>query len=233
MTPRGGSRGTRTHKRCWPPPVFKTGSSSGRMASVVKLRGSESNQRPPGSEPGVTTSSNYPGSCFLSGHHFVPMSSGRRNRTLVSWFKAKGLAISRSPSERKCPAGVEPASPDWKPGASAARPRARQSGRRGTRTLKAHRSAAFQAAAVADRLALPSGKKARTSSRSTATFPAAILTIENPGGECKSWTCVPVKCVSSPCRLRASSQSAPAGGVEPPIFGLTGRRLSVWPHRIS
>ena len=44
-----------------PSPVFGTGSSSGRMASV-KLRGLESNQRPPGSEPGVTTNSNYPGS---------------------------------------------------------------------------------------------------------------------------------------------------------------------------
>ena len=29
---------------CQPPPVFKTGSSSGRMASVVKLRRLESNQ---------------------------------------------------------------------------------------------------------------------------------------------------------------------------------------------
>jgi hypothetical protein len=44
-----------------PAPVFKTGSSSGRMTSV-KFRGLESNQRPPGSEPGVTTSSNCPGS---------------------------------------------------------------------------------------------------------------------------------------------------------------------------
>ena len=25
---------------------------------------------------------------------------------------------------------------------------------------------------------------------------------------------------------------APVGGIEPPIFGLTGRRLTVWPHRI-
>ena len=44
MTPKGGSRGTRTHKRHWPPPVFRTGSSSGRMASVFKLRRLESNQ---------------------------------------------------------------------------------------------------------------------------------------------------------------------------------------------
>ena len=42
--PQSGSRGTRTHKRHWPPPVFKTGSSSGRMASVFELRRLESNQ---------------------------------------------------------------------------------------------------------------------------------------------------------------------------------------------
>jgi hypothetical protein len=40
--------------------VFKTASSSGRMTSVFKLRELESNQRPPGSEPGVTANSNYP-----------------------------------------------------------------------------------------------------------------------------------------------------------------------------
>ena len=40
------------------PPVFKTGSSSSRMTSVLRLRKLESNQRPPGSEPGVTTNSN-------------------------------------------------------------------------------------------------------------------------------------------------------------------------------
>ena len=40
---------------------------------------------------------------------------------------------------RECPAGVEPASPGWKTGAFAARPRAHvvSSGRRGSRTLKA------------------------------------------------------------------------------------------------
>ena len=39
-----GSRETRTHKSRSRPPVFKTGSSSSRMASVCKLRGLESNQ---------------------------------------------------------------------------------------------------------------------------------------------------------------------------------------------
>ena len=54
-----GSRGTRTHNGVTAP-VFETGSSSGRMTSE-KFRGLESNQRPPGSEPGVATSSNHPG----------------------------------------------------------------------------------------------------------------------------------------------------------------------------
>ena len=40
----GGSRGTRTHKRPQPPPVFNTGSSSGRMTSSIKLRELGSNQ---------------------------------------------------------------------------------------------------------------------------------------------------------------------------------------------
>ena len=47
-----------------PPPVFKTGPSSGRMASVrldSEFRGLDSNQRPPRSGRGVTTDSNCPG----------------------------------------------------------------------------------------------------------------------------------------------------------------------------
>ena len=41
------------------------------------------------SEPGVTTNSNYPGSCFLAGHSFLSASSGRRNRTLVSSLQSQ------------------------------------------------------------------------------------------------------------------------------------------------
>ena len=55
---------------------------------------------------------------------------------------------------QECPAGVEPASPAWKAGTSAARSRA-HSGRRGSRTLKAHRSTVFETAAIAHWLALP------------------------------------------------------------------------------
>ena len=53
-------------------------------------------------------------------------------------FLATVLPLSYRPTcVRECPAGVEPASPGWKPGTFAARPRARvvsRSGSRGTRT---------------------------------------------------------------------------------------------------
>ena len=72
------------------------------------------------------------------------------------------LADPRSSVQLKCPAGVEPAWPAWKAGASAARPRARtsQGGRRGSRTLKAHRSTVFETAAIANWLALPYSRAA-------------------------------------------------------------------------
>ena len=63
----------RTRRKSWdsnpqadmPLPVFKTGSSSSRMTSDYKLRELESNQRPPGSEPGVATNSDYPASVLF------------------------------------------------------------------------------------------------------------------------------------------------------------------------
>ncbi len=51
-----------------------------------------------------------------------PARSGRGTRTPIVRPKAGGPTVGRSP---KCPAGVEPACPGWKPGASAARPGAR------------------------------------------------------------------------------------------------------------
>ena len=124
--PVSGSRGTRTHKGITPP-VFKTGSSSGRMTSV-ELRGLESNQRPPGSEPGVATSSNHPAVLFtirdspwakkVRGGGFEPPSPAS---------KAGSLPLA---DPRECPAGVEPTSPAWKAGTFAARPRAQSCGGR-------------------------------------------------------------------------------------------------------
>ena len=74
-----GSRETRTHKSRSRPPVFKTGSSSSRMASVCKLRELESNQRPPGSEPGVTTNSNYPASFTVNDASHVELRGQESN----------------------------------------------------------------------------------------------------------------------------------------------------------
>ena len=112
-----------------PRPVFKTGSSSGRMTSVhsIKLRGLESNQRPPGSEPGVTTSSNYPGILLrhrwcgkARGEGIEPPSPGSKpggvplahprlcrvpcgNRTRLS--SLEGWCLSRSAKGTCCPGG--------------------------------------------------------------------------------------------------------------------------------
>ena len=86
---------------------------------------------------------------------------------------------------RECPAGIEPASPGWKPGTFAARPRAHVVKRKG-------------------RESNPQGREARPRSSG----------------------------VPSPVGLPFRFLKAPVGGIEPPIIGLTGRRLTVWPHRI-
>ncbi len=72
----------------------------------------------------------HPALFVSSGHVVHSKSSGRRIRTFTSCFKGRWPAISRSPNNQECPAGVEPASPGWKPGTFAARPRARVSSRR-------------------------------------------------------------------------------------------------------
>ena len=97
--------------------------------------------------------------------------------------------------------GFEPRSPGWKPGVvpldQSRSVVQSSSGRRGSRTLKAHRSPDFESGAVTLRLALPNY-------RSTVAA----------------------------CRREPDDHNeAPAGGVEPPIVALTGRRLTVRPHR--
>ena len=84
-----------------PPPVFKTGPSSGRMASVrlePEFRGLESNQRPPRSERGVTTTSNCPG-------------FGKEDSNLHRLIQSQGAYPLAESRER--PAGVEPACRAW------------------------------------------------------------------------------------------------------------------------
>src|SRR5262249_59302614 len=80
-----------------PPPVFKTGPSSVRMASVrldSEFRGLDSNQRPPRSERGVTTVSNCPG-------------FGKEDSNPHRLIQSQGAY--RLADSRERPAGVEPA----------------------------------------------------------------------------------------------------------------------------
>jgi hypothetical protein len=69
------------------------------------------------------------------------LSSGGRNRTYGLLVQSQAsLPTATTPECGECSAGIEPASPGWKPGAFAARPRAQClsfSGRKGSRTLKA------------------------------------------------------------------------------------------------
>ncbi len=110
-----------------PPPAFQAGSSPVRMASVdrIKFREVESNHRPPGSEPGVTTNSNCPGSLSLRDKRCSHQVRGGGIEPPSSASKADGLPLADPRSHlAERPAGVEPASPAWKAGALAGRPRA-------------------------------------------------------------------------------------------------------------
>ena len=60
----------------------------------------ESNHRPPGSEPGVTTSSNCPG---MVAFVHSQSSSGRGIRTPIAWFKAKQRTVGPSPDAGRSP----------------------------------------------------------------------------------------------------------------------------------
>jgi hypothetical protein len=146
-----GSRGTRTHNPRLADTCFRDRPLIrpddflvlNTLISLRELRGLESNQRPPGSEPGVTTNSNCPAineslSCDkVRGEGFEPPSPASKAGSLPLADPRASPSISYLNSQ-KCPAGVEPASPAWKAGTFAARPRARcfKCGSRGTRTHK-------------------------------------------------------------------------------------------------
>ena len=145
------------------PAVFKTVSSSSRMTSVVSC-GSWNRTNGLLVQSQVShTSSDDPAFALFIDTYVVPRfakSCGGRNRTCGLLVQSQAsLPTATTPHREECPVGVEPTSPVWKTGTFAARPRARvvgvASGRRESRTLKAYRSTAFEAAAVANRLALP------------------------------------------------------------------------------
>ena len=114
---RSGSRGTRTHNGVTAP-VFETGSSSGRMTSVCKLRGLESNQHQNVQSASVLPLDDPASISKVRGAGLEPASPGSKPGSLP-------LA-----DPRECPAGIEPASPAWKAGTFAARPRAQSCGGR-------------------------------------------------------------------------------------------------------
>ena len=83
----------------------------------------------------------------------------RGSRTRLSDLGSPRLTArpgTHQPSLRVRDRGVEPRSPGWKPGVVPLdQSRETAGGRRGSRTLKAHRSPGFEPGAVAHRLALP------------------------------------------------------------------------------
>ena len=158
---------------------------AGCLPLANKLRGLESNQRPPGSEPGVTTSSNYPGSLLSRDTRKSPQARGEGFEPSPPASKAGRLPLADPRSLRSA---LWESNPPRQLGRLEPLPLGQG------HLLKAEgvrveltrllRSTAFEAVAIADWLALP------------------------------------------------FCHQAPVGGIEPPIFGLTGRRLTVWPHRI-
>src|SRR5271157_1262575 len=136
FTERGGSRGTRTHKRPEAASCFQDRSliqPDGFRSSLlaVEFRGLESNQRPPRSERGVTTNRNCPG--VREGGFEPPPPDSKSGRLPVSRFpraphgsrtRLSGLGSPRltarpgthQPSLRVRDRGFEPRSPGWKPG---------------------------------------------------------------------------------------------------------------------
>jgi hypothetical protein len=99
-------------------PVFETGSSSGRMTSVLQVAGAGIEPTPERSERPVLPLDDPASMSKVRGAGLEPASPGSKPGSLP-------LA-----DPRECPAGIEPALPGWKPGTSAARPRAQSCGGR-------------------------------------------------------------------------------------------------------
>ena len=152
--------------------------------------------------------------------------------------------------------GVEPTSPAWKAGTSAARPRtlngpeSRVESREPETSADSRPSPALDPGLSAlDSLAAIAGTDAKRwsglSFRLMGNRPAQVreARLHSPPRPSREeprrgvyvlGRVLHTKFVRFPGRLRAPCpQSAPVGGIEPPIFGLTGRRLTVWPHRIK
>ncbi len=165
----GGSRGTRTHKRAfkYPPPVFETGPSSGRMTSVsLRSPGVPGAGIEPAvsavTERGVTTSRNCPGMCELTyrrfSHSFRFGEGGEEESNLQSTGSRAGEPTPLAdPRARPCGELNPPVRfgrPVPRPlGQGRKDPKARKE--RESNSLKAIARPAFKAAAITSWLALP------------------------------------------------------------------------------
>ena len=120
------------------------------MHGSLKAAGVGIEPTPPGSKPGITTSSNYPAS-------FHRGTGGTRTRR---WCLTGTCSAAELPtqSSEECSAGIEPASPGWKPGAFAARPRAH----RCQRKERESNPQGFDARPLSKRLPSPIGLPFRT-----------------------------------------------------------------------
>ena len=97
-----GSRETRTHKRLLPPPVFKTGSSSGRMTSITSC-GSRNRTR-------VTTVQSRLPVPAQAPPHQLSFSCGGRSRTCGHVVQSHVfLPTETTPQFQEGRAGLEPA----------------------------------------------------------------------------------------------------------------------------
>ena len=191
-----------------------------------KFRGLESNQRPPRSERGVTTSSNYPG----------VVDSGRKFRDLHRLIQSQGACQLADSRER--PAGVEPDYRTWEARAWPLGP-----GRYTHYSIpdfrfqnrESERDRGFEPRSPGWKPGVVPLDQSRNSLGSEAeeegVEPSRLIArpsssrVPSPIGLSFRFRRMPVP------RVHAPWIRAPAGGVEPPIVALTGRRLTVWPHR--
>ena len=158
MSPFSGSRGTRTHKRvsfatCFQDRLLIQPDDFHSCVARISSGGwNRTNDLLVQSQAPLPTAATP--KCFyrVRGEGFEPPQPGS---------KPGGLPLADPRViHRECSAGIEPACSAWKADAFADRPRA-QSGRRGSRTLKAHRSTVFETVAIANWLALPYSQKLR------------------------------------------------------------------------
>ena len=185
--------------------------------ATFQFRGLESNQRPPRSERGVTTSSNCPGVVMIREEGFEPpppdsksgslpvsrfprASCGSRTRLSAWEARAWPLGQRRLSIIAKRDRGFEPRSPGWKPG-----------------VVPLDQSRSVFMIKRKERESNPQGSslaRFRVGCRHQSACPSVIAD----------------RLATLECELRTATK-APAGGVEPPIVALTGRRLTVRPHR--